>query len=122
MVFRGKDLARSWPLLGPTGDASVVVQGRVGGDDMMFVRAVALAGGGIALLPRINCAADEAAGRLVRVLPEIRARGATWYLLHPPAKNVPARVAAFRDYVVEAFASKSASAGHGRVPPHSVIG
>ncbi len=109
VIFRGKELARSWPLFGPAGDASVQVQGRVGGDDLMFVRAIILAGGGIALLPRINCAADEAARRLVRVLPDLRARGATWYLLHPAAKNVPARVAAFRDYVVEAFASKSAS-------------
>ena len=32
------------------------------------------AGGGIALLPRMNCAADEAAGRLERVLPDLRAR------------------------------------------------
>jgi len=109
VVFRGKELARSWPLFGPAGDASAMVQGRVGGDDMTFVRAIALAGGGIALLPRMNCAADEAAGRLERVLPDLRARGATWYLLHPPAKHVPARVAAFRDYVVEAFAAKRAS-------------
>jgi hypothetical protein len=39
------------------------------------------------------------------VLPRLRARGATLYLIHPPAKNVPARVAAFRDYVA-AFAKR----------------
>jgi DNA-binding transcriptional LysR family regulator len=103
VTFRGKELARSWPLFGPDGDAAAQVQGRVGGDDLAFVRAVVLAGGGVGLLPRLNCAADEAAGRLVRVLPKLRARGATLYLLHPPASNVPARVAAFRDYLVEAF-------------------
>jgi DNA-binding transcriptional LysR family regulator len=64
-----------------------------------------VAGGGIGLLPHINCAADEAAGRLVRVLPEHHARGASLYVVYPSRKNVPLRVTAFRDFVVEAFAS-----------------
>jgi hypothetical protein len=41
----------------------------------------------------------------VRILPKWHARGATLYLLHPEAKTLPARVTAFRDYVVEAFAT-----------------
>ena len=116
VVFRGKELVRSWALFGPDGDAGTVVQGRIGGDDLSFLRAIVLAGGGVGLLPRINCAADEAAGRLVRVLPSLRARGATLYLLHPPANNVPARVAAFRDYVVEAFTSWRTGAERGSEP------
>jgi LysR family transcriptional activator of dmlA len=44
-------------------------------------------------------------GRLVRVLPDYHARGASLYIVYPSAKNVPARVTAFRDFVVEAFAS-----------------
>jgi DNA-binding transcriptional LysR family regulator len=106
VVFRGKELARTWPLIGPDGDAGAMVQGRVGGDDMTFVRAIVLAGGGIGLLPSYNCAADLIAGRLVRVLPKWHARGATLYLLHPQARTLPARVTAFRDYVMEAFATR----------------
>jgi len=82
------------------------VQGHVGGDDITFVRAIVLAGGGIGLLPSFNCSADVAAGRLVRTLPKWHARGATLYLLHPQARILPARVTAFRDYVVEAFATR----------------
>jgi len=55
--------------------------------------------------PHINAAGDEASGRIVRVLPEWHARGASLYVVYPSSKNVPARVAAFRDFVVAAFAS-----------------
>lgn len=108
VVFRGKDLARTWALhhvAGAAGDVSVPVQGRMGGDDFTCVRALVAAGGGIGLLPHVNCAADEASGRLVRVLPDYHARGASLYVVYPSAKNVPARVTAFRDFVVAAFTS-----------------
>jgi DNA-binding transcriptional LysR family regulator len=108
VVFRAKDLARTWSLRSSGGDATVPVRGRIGGDDFTFVRAMVAAGGGIGMLPHINCAADEASGRLVRVLPEYHARGASLYVVYPSSKNVPARVTAFRDLVVEAFAARTA--------------
>ena len=103
VVFRAKDLARTWALRSAAGDASVHVRGRIGGDDFTFVRAMVLAGGGIGLLPHLNSASDEVSGRLVRVLPELRMRGATLYIIYPTAQKVPARVTAFRDFVIEAF-------------------
>jgi DNA-binding transcriptional LysR family regulator len=108
VVFRAKDLARTWTLEGTAGVARVDVRGRIGGDDFTFVRAIVRAGGGIGMLPHVNCAADESSGQLVRVLPEFHARGATLYLLYPSAKNVPARVTAFRDFVSGAFDEWSA--------------
>jgi DNA-binding transcriptional LysR family regulator len=114
VVFRAKDLSRTWALEGPSGEASVPVRGRIGGDDFTFVRAMVVAGAGIGLLPQLNCAADEASGRLVRVLPEYHARGATLYVVYPSTRSVPARVTAFRDYLVEAFASLAS--GRARSP------
>jgi DNA-binding transcriptional LysR family regulator len=81
------------------------VRGRVGGDDLTFVHSMIVAGAGIGLLPHLNAAADEASGRIVRILPEWHAPGASLYVVYPSRKNVPARVTAFRDFVVEAFAS-----------------
>lgn len=107
VVFRGQDLARTWQLESAAGPSRVAVRGRLGGDDLGFVRAMLVAGGGIGLLPRFNCAADEASGRLVRVLPSYRARGATLYLVYPSKRQVPGRLSAFRDFVVEAFAAWS---------------
>jgi len=108
VVFRAKDLAKTWTLDGPDGSVDVSVSGRIGGDDFAFVRSLVLAGGGIGLLPRLVCAPDEEAGRLVRVLPEMDARGAGLYVLYPSASHLPARVTAFRDFVTEAFAARMA--------------
>jgi DNA-binding transcriptional LysR family regulator len=103
VVFRATDLIRTWSLAGAQGDASLQIRGRLGGDDFSFIRAVVAAGGGIGILPHINSAADEASGRLVRVLPAYHLRGATLYLLYPSSRNLPTRVTAFRDAVIEAF-------------------
>ncbi len=105
IVFRAKDLRRTWTLRSARGDADVPVRGRIGGDDLGFVRAMVLAGAGVGILPHLNAAADEASGRLVRVLPDYHARGASLYLVYPSSQNLPARVTAFRDFVSEAFAS-----------------
>ena len=117
VVFRAKDLARAWVLEGEGGEVTVPVRGRIGGDDFTFVRAMVVAGAGIGMLPHINCAADEAAGRLVRVLPDHHARGASLYVVYPSAKNVPARVTAFRDFLIAAFASWSGGAARPRKAP-----
>jgi DNA-binding transcriptional LysR family regulator len=107
VVFRGKDLAKTWSLHDDKETIDVDVRARMGGDDFGYVRAVALAGGGIALLPRLVCAKDEAASRLVRVLPSFEAKGAGLYVLYPSAAHVPARVTAFRDFVAAAFDART---------------
>jgi DNA-binding transcriptional LysR family regulator len=108
VIFRGQDLARTWQLVNASGETAVTLRGRMGGDDMGFIRAMLVAGAGIGLLPNLNCAADESSGRLVRVLPDYRARGATLYIVYPSKKQLPARVSAFRDFVSEAFSSWAA--------------
>ncbi len=103
IVFRGAQLEKTWKLTSGRETSEVVVRARMGADDFGYVRAAALAGGGIALLPRLLCAKEEGAGRLVRVLPNFHAKGAGLYVLYPSASHVPARVAAFRDFVAAAF-------------------
>jgi len=110
VIFRGQDLLRTWQLESAAGEASVALRGRLGGDDMGFIRAMLIAGAGVGLLPHLNGAADEASGRLVRVLPDYHARGASLYIVYPSKKQLPARVSAFRDFVSEAFSSWAARA------------
>jgi DNA-binding transcriptional LysR family regulator len=105
IVFRGKDLVRTWALRDAAGEAATEVHGRVGGDDFSFVRAMMLRGAGIGLCPMVLCRRDEEEGKLVRVLPGFSARGATLYVLYPTRHKVPARVTAFRDFVVDAFSA-----------------
>ena len=99
VAFRAKDLERTWLL----DDVEVPVRAHIGADDFSYVRAAVIAGGGIGLMPRLVCARDEAAGRLVRVLPSFGAKGAGLYILHPQSTHVPARVTAFRSFVAAAF-------------------
>lgn len=103
IVFRPKDLVRTWRLFDEHGVVEVTVRATLGGDDFGFIRTAALAGGGIALMPRFVCAKEEAAGRLVRVLPTFGAKGAQLFVMYPSAAHVPARVTAFRDFVAAEF-------------------
>jgi DNA-binding transcriptional LysR family regulator len=103
VVWRAADLTKTWKLSDGKKAIELVVRARLAGDDFGYVRAAVLAGGGIALMPRLVCAKDEAAGRLVRVLPRFGARGAVLYVVYPSAAHVPARVSAFRDFVAAAF-------------------
>jgi DNA-binding transcriptional LysR family regulator len=103
LVFRANDLQRTWTVCDDTQTIELPVQGWMGADDFSYVRAAVIAGGGIALLPRLGCAKAEAAGQLVRVLPAFAAQGAGLYVLCPSAAHVPARVSAFRSFIAEAF-------------------
>jgi len=116
VVFRGKELTKTWRLESEEETREIVVRGSMGSDDFGYLRSATIAGGGIALLPRLSCAKDEAAGRLVRVLPRFSYKGAGFYVLYPSATHVPARVTAFRDFVAAAFDASTPSARSGKVP------
>ena len=103
LAFRAKDLAKTWTLFDGAHAVDVEVRASMSADDFSAIRAAALAGGGIALMPRLTCAKAEAAGQLVRVLPRLTGKGASLYVMYPSATHVPARVAAFRSFVAAAF-------------------
>lgn len=86
---------------------------RITADDLSFVRAALRAGAGIGLLPSFLARDDLASGALVRVLPHYAAPRATLYLVHPAARHVPAKVIAFRDFVLERVATASLGAAGG---------
>jgi DNA-binding transcriptional LysR family regulator len=117
IVFCGKALAKTWKLRAHEETIEVPLRGQMAADDFGFIRASVLAGGGVALIPRIVCAKDEAAGRLVRVLPTFSAKGADLCILYPSAAHVPRRVVAFRDFVAAAFAATSLVPTSRRHPP-----
>lgn len=95
---------RTWSLQCEDGRLErVEVFGRIAGDDLLFVRAALLAGAGIALVPRPLCIHDVEEGRLMRVLPDWGTPGGALYAVYPSAKNVSAKVLAFRDFAAESF-------------------
>jgi DNA-binding transcriptional LysR family regulator len=108
LLFRAENLARTWNLKGPSGPVTIALRGRLGADDFGFLRAMAVAGAGVALLPELNAAEDVASGRLRSVLPEYTRGGATLYVVYPTKRQVPPRVTAFRDFVTEYLARDGA--------------
>ena len=71
---------------------------------MFFARAAARAGAGIALLPSFLADPELSAGSLQPVLPKLQLASGSVWVVYPPARNLPAKVSAFRDLVVEALA------------------
>jgi DNA-binding transcriptional LysR family regulator len=104
LLFRAENLARSWNLEGPAGATPISLRGRIAGDDFSFLRAMTIAGAGIALLPEINSVEDVTSGRLRRVLPDYSTAGASLYLVYPSKRQVPPRVAALRDFITDYLA------------------
>ncbi len=88
-------------------ETAVPVHGRLRADDSEPLRAGALSGLGIVLLPSWLIGDDLRAGTLVRVLPEWQAMIATQasgiFGLYPPHRAVPRKVRAFLDFLHHKF-------------------
>lgn len=63
--------------------------------------AAAIAGHGVAIGSPILFAADIAAGRLVRIHPHAATDGRAFWLVYPAARQLSAKIIAFRDWVTE---------------------
>ena len=88
-----------WRLDGPRGQVLADVSGSIVVDSFGFLRRSVAAGVGLALLPTPDF--DEPSDELVRVLPAYGIRGGAAYLVWPSSRYLPARVAAFRDFLAE---------------------
>jgi DNA-binding transcriptional LysR family regulator len=85
--------------------------------DMGFTRELALAGGGIAVLPSATIANDVERGALVRLLDGALTlpKGAL-FLVHKKTRVLSAKVRAFRDVVVEALGERKGPLAAGAPP------
>lgn len=107
VLFRPLTGPMTFTLEGPRNSFEIGPEARVFGDDFSFVREVIRSGTGIGLLPSFLVENDIASGELVRVLPTHAAQGGALYIVYRPAKPLPARVVAFRDFVIESLRSTS---------------
>lgn len=99
--FRPKKGVVEARVRGPGGTKTVSFPVRIGADDFVFAKEAAVAGLGVVLMPWYLGAAELERGALVRVLPEHAAPGAPLHLVYPSARQVPQRVALFRDYLLD---------------------
>ena len=64
---------------------------------MNLVKALALSGKGVALLPTFACHLEVKNGSLIRILPEWRAKADPVHLVYPGQRFVAPKVRAFLD-------------------------
>ncbi|MDD4882244.1 MAG: LysR family transcriptional regulator [Gallionellaceae bacterium] len=95
--------ATEWLFDGPHGSDKVRVDGNAVVSGSEAVRELLLAGLGCGSLPDFMVAADIAAGRLVRLLPEHTPHGrfASLYALYLPSRQGNPKVRAFIDWLLE---------------------
>jgi DNA-binding transcriptional LysR family regulator len=92
------------PLTDRAGRTSTVrAAGAVRSNDAAFLRAAALDGGGIALLPSHVAERELSAGKLVLVLPHRSISGGNLFFLHRPGPYLSPQLEAFRDFLVESL-------------------
>jgi DNA-binding transcriptional LysR family regulator len=70
-------------------------------DDFLFIRELARAGAGVALMPNVVAAPYVRDGLLEEVALADRPLGGALFLLYPSSGQVPRKVSAFRDYLLE---------------------
>lgn len=93
-----------WRFRSAEGEVQLRLSGRLRINNGDALRAAALAGGGIALLPSFLVGDDLRAGRLLRVLPDWQdAYEAAIHAVYPASRNLSPKVRAFVDFLAERF-------------------
>lgn len=100
VLFRHRD---QLTLSDGTREVRLTTRASVVGDDFTFVHAATRAGAGIGVVPPFVGCPETKVGALVAVLPEWSMPGGPLYIEYPAGRNVPAKVAAFRDHTIQAF-------------------
>jgi DNA-binding transcriptional LysR family regulator len=82
---------------------------RVRGNDMFFQRELLRNGCGLGVLPTFVAAEDVASGALVRVLPDWVVFSSSVLLVHPPHRQLPRKVSAFQELLLDLLAQRPIS-------------
>lgn len=99
----GDDGEVLWRLEGPEGNREIRHVPRLSCGDFGAIRAAALAGLGVAMLPDHACAAELRAGALIHVLPEWRSEDGIVHLVFTTRTGLPPLVRAWIDYLAKGF-------------------
>lgn len=93
-----------WKLVGPEGAvASIPHRPRLVTDDMFALLTAAVAGVGVVQLPAMVMGEELRSGRLVRVLPQWRSKGAVIHAVFPSRRGLLPSVRAVIDFLAERF-------------------
>jgi DNA-binding transcriptional LysR family regulator len=95
---------REWRLVGPDGELHTVpINGSVQSNNGLVNRGVALAGGGIAMLPTFYLGEQLRSGTLKPVLCKFKPQELAIYAVYPERRNLMPKVRAFVDFLATTF-------------------
>ncbi|MEQ8357535.1 MAG: LysR family transcriptional regulator [Kiloniellaceae bacterium] len=105
LIYTYRAQRHDWHLTDDKGRQSVVtVKGNLETNNPMMLRASALAGLGVALLPLWIIGPDIKAGRLVQLLPDYHWPDSAIHAVYPPGRHLSAKVRSFVDFLIAQFA------------------
>jgi DNA-binding transcriptional LysR family regulator len=93
--------SEEWKLLGPKGALHTPVPAHLIINDLNMVKALAVGGSGIALLPTFFCYPEVHAGKLVRVLPDWRTQLNPIHFVYPAQKFVMPKLNSFIEFATD---------------------
>jgi DNA-binding transcriptional LysR family regulator len=114
LTYMNSFLENHWRFTGPDGEHEVEVSGNLRTNSIEGMRAAALSGLGICLMPALTIGPDIAAGRLVRLLPEFRTTEAIIQAVYPSSRHLSLKVRTFLDFLVDRLACEGVAK---TVPP-----
>lgn len=101
LVHINSHLQGRWHFDGADGAHDVDVAGSLRSNSIEALRAAALVGLGICLLPTVNISDDLQSGHLVRLLPDYRTSEVAVQAVYPPGPHVSVKLRTFLDFLVE---------------------
>jgi len=111
ILYRAGGSVTKWRLSGPHGDEEVAAHGRADSDELAFVRAMAVVGFGIALIPVPFVAPHVQTGEIERVLSRYARRSSAVHIVWPSRRFEPAAVRLFREALAQALPLALGGAG-----------
>jgi DNA-binding transcriptional LysR family regulator len=102
ICYRRAGDGRSWSFSNGADEVQVRIAPRMIANSAMAVHRAALSGGGLAVLSHILVDADVKAGRLLKLMPEFPPTRLPISVVYPSRRNIPQRVRAVLDFLVEA--------------------
>ncbi|MFZ5620749.1 MAG: LysR family transcriptional regulator [Pseudomonadota bacterium] len=100
LSYRYQDSPNEWRFLSPDGRySSVPVTGSIEMNNSLALRQAVLSGAGIMLTPTFIVGEDIAAGRLLKLLPEYRAKEVAIYAVYAGRRHLIPKVRAFIDFM-----------------------
>ncbi|MFY0530063.1 LysR substrate-binding domain-containing protein [Archangium gephyra] len=107
LVFGAGMEGNVWTLHSGSRSVQVSVRARIAVNEPDMLRAVALGGAGVTLLPTLLNAADLTTGRLRRILPDWSSPGAPVHAVYPGSRHHSPKVMAFLDFLRERWPEHS---------------